>query len=106
MISNCQFMVLSLQPLADPTIDSEQIEVYNADTQMWELIGRKIIHHDRHYFTSVIIPVKDLEVSVIEQTTRITSTTTTTTTTVTSATTESTTTTKTTTTDTASTTTK
>jgi len=55
-----------------PTIDSEQIEVYNADAQVWELIGRKIKHHDRHYFTSVIVPIEDLEVSVIEGTTAAT----------------------------------
>merc|ERR1712071_414428 len=27
------------------------------------------IHHDRHYFTSVTVPIKDLEVSVAEGTT-------------------------------------
>ena len=36
------------------------------------MIGRKIKHHDRHYFTSVIVPIEDLEVSVIEGTTAAT----------------------------------
>lgn len=39
-----------------PTINSEQIEVYNEVTGAWELTGRDILLHDRHFFASLSVP--------------------------------------------------
>jgi len=39
-----------------PTINSEQIEVYNRDSQTWELTGKNILLHERHYFACLSIP--------------------------------------------------
>jgi len=40
----------------EPTIESEQIEVYCPDTNTWKLIGRSIQHPERHFFTSIAVP--------------------------------------------------
>jgi len=39
-----------------PTINSEQIEVYNEVTETWELTGQNILLHDRHFFASLSVP--------------------------------------------------
>merc|ERR1712180_499 len=44
----------------EPTISSEEIEVYNFTSQTWTLTGKKIAHPERHYFTAISVPVEDL----------------------------------------------
>jgi len=45
-----------------PTIKSEEIEVYNEHKQCWEKIGRSLKNHERHYFSSFTIPKDKCEV--------------------------------------------
>merc|ERR1712180_396746 len=44
----------------EPTISSEEIEVYNFTSKTWTLTGKKIAHPERHYFTAISVPVEDL----------------------------------------------
>ena len=39
-----------------PTIDSEKIEVYCPETKCWKLVGRSIVHPERHFFTTITVP--------------------------------------------------
>merc|ERR1719283_21544 len=39
-----------------PTIESENIEVYNSKTYEWEFLGQKMQHPKRHYFSAVSVP--------------------------------------------------
>merc|ERR1719175_362566 len=39
-----------------PTIDSEKIEVYRPETKCWKLVGRSIVHPERHFFTTITVP--------------------------------------------------
>merc|ERR1711962_1480220 len=40
----------------EPTIDSEKIEVYSAESNCWKLADRSIVHPERHYFTTITVP--------------------------------------------------
>merc|ERR1711915_249598 len=39
-----------------PTIDSEKIEVYCPDTNTWKLLGRSLVHPERHFFATMCVP--------------------------------------------------
>jgi len=58
----------------EPTISSEEIEVYNFTSKTWTLTGKKIAHPERHYFTAISVPVKDLPVETGETTEGISAT--------------------------------
>merc|ERR1711962_3387 len=48
-----------------PTIDSDKIEVYCPESKEWRLVGRSIVHPERHFFTAITVPESALKVKVI-----------------------------------------
>merc|ERR1712180_158322 len=48
-----------------PTIDSDKIEVYCPESKQWRLVGRSIVHPERHFFTAITVPESSLKVKVI-----------------------------------------
>ena len=44
-----------------PTMDSDQIEVYNETTDVWELTGEKLQYSARHFYTVVSIPTVNIQ---------------------------------------------
>merc|ERR1719193_234458 len=48
-----------------PTLDSDKIEVYCPESKQWRLVGRSIVHPERHFFTAITVPESSLKVKVI-----------------------------------------
>jgi len=44
----------------EPTIHSEELEIYDFERNEWRLTGRKLIRAERHNFCTVEIPVKEI----------------------------------------------
>jgi len=44
----------------EPTVNSEQIEYYDFETNEWRLTGKQLVRPDRHHFCTVEIPVADI----------------------------------------------
>jgi len=43
----------------EPTIDSDKIEVYNAESLSWEVTGLRVSFQGRHFFSAVSVPVPE-----------------------------------------------
>merc|ERR1711962_1289176 len=39
-----------------PPIESDQIEVYNPETNCWKIVGQRIANSERQFFTAITVP--------------------------------------------------